>query len=203
MSAKRRLAIFASGTGSNYQAIDQAIKTGKLDAEIVLLVCDQPEAKVIEKAEQNQLASFVFNPKEYQDKQVFEMEIVSELQARHVDWIILAGYMRLVGPTLLDEYEKRIINIHPSILPAFPGLDAIGQALDAGVKLSGVTIHYVDSGMDTGEIIAQEAVPVKQGMTKTDLQTAIQQIEYELYPKTIQLLIVENESLNNQQRNKK
>lgn len=202
MSAKRRLAIFASGTGSNYQAIDQAIKTGKLDAEIVLLVCDQPEAKVIEKAEQNQLASFVFNPKEYQDKQVFEMEIVSELQARHVDWIILAGYMRLVGPTLLDEYEKRIINIHPSILPAFPGLDAIGQALDAGVKLSGVTIHYVDSGMDTGEIIAQEAVPVKQGMTKTDLQTAIQQIEYELYPKTIQLLIVENESLNNQQRNK-
>lgn len=194
MSAKVRLAIFASGTGSNYQAIDQAIKTGELDAEIVLLVSDQPGAKVIEKAAQNQLATFVFNAKDYQTKQAFETEIVSELQAHQVDWIVLAGFMRLIGPTLLKPYQRRIINIHPSILPAFPGLDAVGQALDAKVKITGTTIHYVDSGMDTGEIIAQEPVRVKPGMTREELQTAIQKIEHELYPKTIQQLISKGDS---------
>ena len=194
MSAKVRLAIFASGTGSNYQAIDQAIKTGELDAEIVLLVSDQPGAKVIEKAAQNQLATFVFNAKDYQTKQAFETEIVSELQAHQVDWIVLAGFMRLIGPTLLKPYQRRIINIHPSILPAFPGLDAVGQALDAKVKITGTTIHYVDSGMDTGEIIAQEPVRVKPGMTREELQTAIQKIEHELYPKTIQQLTSKGDS---------
>lgn len=194
MSAKTRLAIFASGTGSNYQAIDQAIQTGELDAEIVLLVSDQPGAKVIEKADENQLAKFIFDPKDYQNKCEFETEIVNELQAHQVDWIVLAGYMRLVGPTLLNQYQRRIINIHPSLLPAFPGLDAVGQALDAGVKISGTTIHYVDSGMDTGEIIAQEAVRVESGMTKDELQAEIQKIEHELYPKTIQQLISKGDS---------
>ena len=194
MSAKVRLAIFASGTGSNYQAIDQAIKTGELDAEIVLLVSDQPGAKVIEKAAQNQLATFVFNAKDYQTKQAFETEIVSELQAHQVDWIVLAGFMRLIGPTLLKPYQRRIINIHPSILPAFPGLDAVGQALDAKVKITGTTIHYVDSGMDTGEIIAQEPVRVKPRMTREELQTAIQKIEHDLYPKIIQQLISKGDS---------
>lgn len=194
LSAKTRLAIFASGTGSNYQAIDQAIKTGELDAEIVLLVSDQPGAKVIEKADENQLAKFIFDPKDYQNKCEFETEIVNELQAHQVDWIVLAGYMRLVGPTLLNQYQRRIINIHPSLLPAFPGLDAVGQALEAGVQLSGTTIHYVDSGMDTGEIIAQESVRVKPGMTREELQTKIQKIEHELYPKTIQQLISKGDS---------
>lgn len=193
MSAKARLAVFASGTGSNYQAIDQATKAGNLDAEIVLLVCDQPGAKVIDKADQNQLAKFVFNPKDYQDKQAFETEIVGKLRDHQVDWIVLAGYMRLVGPTLLNHYQGRMINIHPSLLPAFPGLDAVGQALDAGVKISGTTIHFIDSGMDTGEIIAQEPVRVESGMTKEELQAEIQKIEHELYPKTIQQLIRKND----------
>lgn len=179
--------------GSNYQAIDQAIKLGELDAEIVLLVCDQPGAKVIEKADQNQLAKFVFNPKDYQDKHAFETEIVGKLRDHQVDWIVLAGYMRLVGPTLLNHYQGRMINIHPSLLPAFPGLDAVGQALDAGVKISGTTIHFIDSGMDTGEIIAQEPVRVESGMTKEELQAEIQKIEHELYPKTIQQLIRKND----------
>ncbi len=194
MSAKTRLAIFASGTGSNYEAIDQAITAGNLDAEIVLLVCDQPGAIVIDKAAQNQLAQFIFNPKDYQDKHAFEVEIVSKLREHQVDWIVLAGYMRLVGPTLLQPYQRRMINIHPSLLPAFPGLDAVGQALDAGVKISGTTIHYVDSGMDTGEIIAQEPVRVESGMTKEELQAEIQKIEHELYPKTIQQLISKGDS---------
>ena len=194
MSAKTRLAIFASGTGSNYEAIDQAITAGNLDAEIVLLVCDRPGAKVIDKAAQNQLAQFIFNPKDYQDKHAFETEIVGKLRDHQVDWIVLAGYMRLVGPTLLNQYQRRMINIHPSLLPAFPGLDAVGQALDAGVKISGTTIHYVDSGMDTGEIIAQEPVRVESGMTKEELQAEIQKIEHELYPKTIQQLISKGDS---------
>ena len=193
LNLKVRLAIFASGTGTNYQAIDQAIENGELDAEIVLLVCDQPEAKVIEKAKQNQLPTFVFSAGDYQNKVAFETEIVKELESRSVDFIVLAGYMRLIGPTILNHYPRRMINIHPSLLPAFPGLDAVGQALDAGVKVSGVTIHYIDAGMDTGEIIAQEAVKVTPGMTKEDLQTSIQQIEHKLYPKTIQEIIKNNE----------
>lgn len=193
LNLKVRLAIFASGTGTNYQAIDQAIENGELDAEIVLLVCDQPEAKVIEKAKQNQLPTFVFSAGDYQNKVAFETEIVKELESRSVDFIVLAGYMRLIGPTILNHYPRRMINIHPSLLPAFPGLDAIGQALDAGVKVSGVTIHYIDAGMDTGEIIAQEAVKVTPGMTKEDLQTTIQQIEHTLYPKTIQEIIHEGD----------
>jgi len=193
LNLKVRLAIFASGTGTNYQAIDQAIENGELDAEIVLLVCDQPEAKVIEKAKQNQLPTFVFSAGDYQNKVAFETEIVKELESRSVDFIVLAGYMRLIGPTILNHYPRRMINIHPSLLPAFPGLDAIGQALDAGVKVSGVTIHYIDAGMDTGEIIAQEAVKVTPGMTKEDLQTTIQKIEHTLYPKTIQRLIHEGD----------
>lgn len=193
LNLKVRLAIFASGTGTNYQAIDQAIENGELDAEIVLLVCDQPEAKVIEKAKQNQLPTFVFSAGDYQNKVAFETEIVKELESRSVDFIVLAGYMRLIGPTILNHYPRRMINIHPSLLPAFPGLDAVGQALDAGVKVSGVTIHYIDAGMDTGEIIAQEAVEVTPGMTKEDLQTTIQQIEHKLYPKTIQRLIHEGD----------
>src|SRR5690625_98808 len=193
LNLKVRLAIFASGTGTNYQAIDQAIKNGELDAEIVLLVCDQPSAKVIEKAKQNQLPTFVFSAGDYSDKIAFETEIVSELKNRSVDFIVLAGYMRLIGPTILNHYPRRMINIHPSLLPAFPGLDAVGQALDAGVKVSGVTIHYIDAGMDTGEIIAQEAVKVTPGMTKEDLQTTIQQIEHKLYPKTIQEIIHEGD----------
>ena len=194
MSAKTRLAIFASGTGSNYEAIDQAITAGNLDAEIVLLVCDRPGAKVVDKADQNQLTSFVFDPKNYHDKHGFEVEIVSKLREHQVDLVVLAGYMRLIGPTLLQPYQRRMINIHPSLLPAFPGLDAVGQALDAGVKISGTTIHYVDSGMDTGEIISQEPVRVESGMTKEELQAEIQKIEHELYPKTIQQLISKGDS---------
>ncbi|GGM29145.1 phosphoribosylglycinamide formyltransferase [Paraliobacillus quinghaiensis] len=185
-----KIAIFASGTGSNYDAIIAAIQAGELDCEVALLVSDKPAAKVIEKAKQNQTPTFVFDPRQYPDKAAFEQEIVEQLQVNNIEWIVLAGYMRLVGPTLLHEYEGRILNIHPSLLPAFPGLDAIGQAARAGVKITGVTIHYVDEGMDTGTIIAQEALPVTNEMTEVDLQKQIQRIEHKLYPQTIQQVIL-------------
>lgn len=185
----KHLAVFASGTGSNFDAIQQAIEEGALDADITLVVSDVPTSAVIDKAKRKGLKTFVFNPQSYPDKRSFEMEIVEALQAADVDFIILAGYMRLVGPTLLHAYEGKIVNIHPSLLPSFKGLDAIGQAFDAGVKITGVTIHYVDEGMDTGRIIAQEAVKVADTYERDDLQRAIQAVEHQLYPATIQSLL--------------
>lgn len=188
-----KLAVFASGTGSNYQAIMDSVKNGTLDAEVSLLVCDKPHAKVVEKAREYATPAFVFDPKQYKNKQMYEAKILEVLQEKEIDWIILAGYMRLIGPGLLQAFEGKMMNIHPSLLPAFPGLNAMEQALEAGVKVTGVTIHYVDEGMDTGKIIAQEAVTITDDMTTNDLRKAVQQIEHELYPRTIQQLIRKGE----------
>ena len=185
-----KAAVFASGTGSNFQAI---METENLGCDIALLVCDQPEAKVIEKAEALHVPTLVFQAKQYESKEDFETMIRNKLQESDIQWIFLAGYMRLIGPTLLRAFEGRIINIHPSLLPQFPGLDAIGQAFRAKVKLTGVTIHYVDEGMDTGPIIAQEEVPISKTDTYEQLQQKIQQVEHRLYPKVIQSLVKNNE----------
>ncbi|MFB1050587.1 phosphoribosylglycinamide formyltransferase [Paraliobacillus sp. JSM ZJ581] len=187
--AKPTIAVFASGTGSNYQAIFEAIENKTLICDLALLVTDQPSAKVIKKAEGNNTPYAACNLNDYTSKNTFESAILEQLRIHKVDWIILAGYMRLIGPTLLQAYEGKIINIHPSLLPAFPGLDAIGQAFQAGVKVTGVTIHYVDEGMDTGKIIAQEAVKISENINEQQLQEKIQLIEHELYPKTIQQVI--------------
>ncbi len=189
MHDKQRLAVFASGTGSNFAAIADAIDQGRLDGEIVLLVCDNSEAKVIEKARDRQIPVFVFQPKTYTSKVDYERDILQELNDCQAEWLILAGYMRLVGDTLLDPFEGRIVNIHPSLLPAFPGKDAIGQAFSAGVKVTGVTVHFVDEGMDTGTIIDQEAIRIQPEDDQDTLQANIQEIEHRLFPKTIQALI--------------
>lgn len=184
---KVRAAVFASGTGSNFEAMME--QQHDLNCEIVLLVCDKPGAKVLEKAERFGVPTFVFDAKAYDSKEAYEQKIVEQLQAVNVTWIFLAGYMRLVGRTLLRAFEGRMINIHPSLLPAFPGLDAIGQAYEAGVKVTGVTVHYIDEGMDTGPIIAQEALEVFPEDTRETLQIKIQQVEHKLYPQVIKQLI--------------
>ncbi|MFD3447594.1 phosphoribosylglycinamide formyltransferase [Microbacteriaceae bacterium 4G12] len=184
-----RIAVFASGSGSNFQAIIDAVEAGKLDAHICLLVCDKQEAKAIERARKHGISVFSFSPKSYSSKETFEREILQQLQDLNVDWIILAGYMRLIGTTLLTSYKGRIVNIHPSLLPSFPGKDAIGQAFAAGVKITGITIHYVDEGMDTGPIIAQEAVRVTGDDTRESLQMKIQAVEHSLYVETIRKLL--------------
>ncbi|MDX5475623.1 MAG: phosphoribosylglycinamide formyltransferase [Bacillaceae bacterium] len=186
---KTRIALFASGSGSNVQALLEACRSGELQAEPVLLICDKPEAKVVERAAQASLPTFTFQPKMYINKDAFEKEILQKLQQQNVDYIILAGYMRLVGPTLLQAYEGKIINIHPSLLPAFPGLDAIGQAIEAKAEVTGVTVHYVDEGMDTGPIIAQQQVEVLPEDTRESLQRKIQQVEHLLYAKTLQIIL--------------
>ncbi len=189
-----KLAVFASGTGSNFDAIVQAIEAGELDAEVSLLVCDRIEAPVVEKAQRADIDTVVFNAKVYENKAAYEQALLKDCQEREIDYIILAGYMRLIGPTLLKPYEKRIINIHPSLLPAFPGKDAIGQAFDKQVKMTGVTVHFVDDGMDTGPIIDQEAIRIEDSDSKEDVQKKIQAIEHQLYPRVIQSLLVKEDA---------
>ena len=183
-----RLAVFASGSGSNYEAIAEACADGRLDAEIVLLVCDKPGAKVLERAKRFGTESFAFNPKDYESKAAYETLLVRMLQERGVDFICLAGYMRIVGPTLLGAFEQRIVNIHPSLLPSFTGAQAIQDAVDYGVKIFGVTTPLVDETLDGGRIIDQGAV-VYEGSDIEELTNLIHNIEHKLYVKTINKLI--------------
>ncbi|WP_419954616.1 phosphoribosylglycinamide formyltransferase [Neobacillus niacini] len=189
----RKIAVFASGNGSNFQAIIDVVQTGELKADIALLVCDKPGAFAIERANAARIPTFSFNPKEFSSKEAYEKVITEQLTSYGVEFIVLAGYMRLIGPTLLREYAGRIINIHPSLLPAFPGKDAIGQALAAKAEWSGVTIHYVDEGMDTGPIIVQERVRISEKETRESLQRKIQRIEHKLYPSILQMLLTRGE----------
>ncbi len=183
-----RLAVFASGSGSNYEAIAQACSDGRLDAEVVLLVCDKPGAKVLERAKRFGTESFAFNPKDYESKTAFETVLQRMLEERKVDYICLAGYMRIVGPVLLRAFEQRIINIHPSLLPSFKGAHAIQDAVDYGVKIFGATTHFVDDTLDGGRIIDQGAI-VYEGNDIEELTNLIHKIEHSLYVKTINKLI--------------
>jgi phosphoribosylglycinamide formyltransferase 1 len=194
----KKIAVFASGSGSNFQAIINVIREGLLPAEISLLVCDQPGAFAIERAKANQIPCFIFSAKDYSSKLDYEKEIAALLQDLDVDLIVLAGYMRLIGPTLLKEYEGRIVNIHPSFLPAFPGKDAIGQALAAKANWTGVTIHFVDEGMDTGPIIVQERIRIEENETRESLQKKIQLTEHKLYPSILHMLLTQGEVTNDE-----
>ncbi|MEC1720018.1 phosphoribosylglycinamide formyltransferase [Schinkia azotoformans] len=184
----KKIAVFASGSGSNFQALVDAAKANQLSAEIVLMVCDKPGAYAIERADQAGVPSLVISPKDFASKTDYEKEILQKLNESGVELIVLAGYMRLIGETLLSAYEGRIVNIHPSLLPSFAGKDAIGQAFQAKVKITGVTVHYVDEGMDTGPIIAQEAVKMDEYETRESLEAKIHQVEHLLYPRVIQKL---------------
>lgn len=182
----KRLAVFASGSGSNLQVLlDKANANDLGGATIALVVCDKPEAKAVERAKQAGVPCLALVPREFPDKRAYEERILQELEHRGIDWIVLAGYMRLCGSTLLQAYGGRIINLHPSLLPAFPGKDAIGQAFDYGVKYTGVTVHFVDEGMDTGPIIAQEPVRIYNDDTKEELASRIHEVEHRLLPQVV------------------
>ncbi|MDR0267643.1 phosphoribosylglycinamide formyltransferase [Paenibacillus sp.] len=181
-----RIAVFASGEGSNFQALAEAAIEGKLGgAEVALLVSDKPSAPVVGRAERLGIPAFLFNPKDYTSREAYEREIVKRLKENHIDLVVLAGYMRLLTPVIVGEYRGRLINIHPSLLPAFPGKDAIGQALAYGVKVSGVTVHFVDEGMDTGPIIAQRAIDIVSGETAESFAQAVHSVERGLYPEVV------------------
>ncbi|WP_078394276.1 phosphoribosylglycinamide formyltransferase [Shouchella patagoniensis] len=186
-----KLALFASGTGSNAEVLIRSAQAGELSGEVALVISDKPSAPVLAKAQALGVKTVAIRPTSFQNKAEYEQELVSRLQSEEVDLVVLAGYMRLIGPVLLSAYEGKIINIHPSLLPSFPGLDAIGQALQADVTVTGVTIHYVDAGMDTGPIIAQREVPLVEGETHETLAKKIQAVEHKLYPTVVNQLLHE------------
>ncbi|AUJ52738.1 phosphoribosylglycinamide formyltransferase [Staphylococcus hominis] len=185
-----KVAIFASGSGSNFENIVSKVDKGQLNnIEITSLYTDHHDAYCIERAKQLKVMVHINEPKDFENKGEYEQKLIQLLHSEEVEWIILAGYMRLVGPDLLNAYEGKILNIHPSLLPKYKGKDAIGQAFNSGDKETGSTVHYVDSGMDTGEIIEQRKCDINPDDTKETLEERVKQLEYELYPSVIAKVI--------------
>ncbi|TGD18084.1 phosphoribosylglycinamide formyltransferase [Levilactobacillus suantsaiihabitans] len=187
----KRLAVFASGNGTNFTALWQAIQDRQLPATIALLVCDHADAPVIQRAQAARVPVFCLDFKAYATKAEAETVILDQLRAAQVTAILLAGYMRLIGPTLLAAYPQRIINLHPALLPHFPGRHSIEDALAAKVTTTGVTIHFVDAGIDTGQIIGQRAVPILPTDTYATLAPRIHAVEHQFYPDTLQQLLAQ------------
>lgn len=185
---KKRIAIFASGRGSNAQALYEKMKEGAICAEVVLVVSDHRDAGVLEKAKGWGVPVVVAPRNEFSSKEEMESYILERIKPYEVDYIVLAGYMRLLSSTFIASYERRIINIHPALLPAFKGLHAQRQAIEAGVKVAGCTVHFVDAGMDSGPIIAQTAVPVYDEDTEETLAERILEQEHRTYCRVLQLL---------------
>lgn len=187
MSSLPKLGVLGSGSGSNCQSIFDAIDSGFLKAEVVLVLSDNPDAYILERARQRGVRAEVIDCRGFKSKfpDESQQEVADLLKNCGVDLVCLAGFMRLVKKPLLDAFPGRILNIHPSLLPAFPGLEAWTQAVEAGVSESGVTVHYVDAGMDTGSIIKQLSVPVLEGDTPETLHARIQVQEHILYPEVI------------------
>jgi len=182
-----KIAVLGSGKGSNFRAILSAIMEGHLRVTPVLAASDVADAGILTLADNLGIPTTVIDEPKFQTRLSEEVEskLVEELQASGAELIVLAGYMRLVKAPLLEAFPRRIINIHPSLLPSFPGLEAWRQALTAGVKITGCTVHFVDSGMDTGEIIAQSEVSILPGDTPETLHARIQEAEHELYPEVL------------------
>lgn len=181
---KLKLGVLGSGKGSNFRAIAEAIARGDLDAEVCIVLSDVETAGLLDLARERGLRAEFIAPGRFKTRLEPEAEsrLVARLREAGVEWVVLAGYMRMIKAPLLAAFPRRIVNIHPSLLPAFPGLEAWRQALAAGVAETGCTVHYVDAGMDTGEILAQRAVPVLPGDTAETLHARIQVAEHVLYP---------------------
>ncbi|MCS6984912.1 MAG: phosphoribosylglycinamide formyltransferase [Leptospiraceae bacterium] len=183
---KKRIAIFISGRGSNMRSLLERIKKGDLKAQCEFVFSDRHDAPGLQKAQHYGVTTYSFGVKEFSSKERYEAELLRLLQKHQVEFIVCAGYMKLIGKTLLDAYPYRIVNIHPSLLPAFPGLRAQKQALDYGVRYSGCTVHFIDEGVDTGPIIAQAVCEVSPKDTEESLSRKILKLEHELYWRALQ-----------------
>lgn len=188
MVKKISLGVLASGRGSNLQAIIDSINKGKIDAKIELVISDVKDAYVLKRAEKNNIKNIFVDPKTYVSKQEFEKEVIRLLKENSVELICLAGFMRVLSSDFVKEFKNRILNIHPSLLPSFPGLHVQKKALKHGVKFSGCTVHFVDEGVDTGPIIIQAVVPIFDNDTEELLSERILKEEHKIYPKAIQLI---------------
>jgi phosphoribosylglycinamide formyltransferase-1 len=188
---KVRVGVLASGRGSNLQAIIDAIEARKLDAQIVLVLSNKKDAVALERARKHGLTDVFLDPKPFagqpDSREAYDRAVLDVLRKHDVELVLLAGYMKIVTPVLVKAYENRMMNIHPALLPSFPGLDAQKQALEHGVKISGCTVHFVTEGVDEGPIIIQAAVPVQEGDTPETLAARILVEEHKIYPKAVQL----------------
>jgi phosphoribosylglycinamide formyltransferase 1 len=179
-----RLAVLVSGRGTNLEALASAIDAGRCDAEIVLVATDNPEAGALRFAEARGIPRAVV-PYVRGDRRAFSLTLAERVQASRPDLVVLAGFMRILSPEFVERFDARLVNVHPSLLPAFPGKDGVGEALAAGVRIAGCTVHLVDQGVDTGPILAQAAVPVLPGDTRESLHARIQAREHELLPRVV------------------
>ncbi|MGM0502385.1 MAG: phosphoribosylglycinamide formyltransferase [Bacillota bacterium] len=182
-----KIGVLASGRGTNLQSIIAAIEAGEIPAEIKLVISDKQEAGALARAEKHEIDNCYINPADYENNEDFEQEMVDRLKDQGVELVVMAGFMRLLSPYFIRQYRNQIMNIHPSLLPAFKGLHAQKQALDYGVKIAGCTVHFADEGMDTGPIILQAAVEVKQDDTEETLANRILEQEHQIYPQAIKL----------------
>ncbi len=185
------IAVLGSGQGSNFQAITDAIQNGLLNARIVCVLSDVPDAFILERARRIGIPAEIIDPAPYKTRLdgAAELKTIACLRRHGTELVVLAGFMRMLKTRLLKAFSARIINIHPSLLPAFPGLASWKQALDYGVKITGCTVHFVDIGMDTGPIILQKTVPVLDDDTPATLHARIQEQEHIAYPEAIRLII--------------
>ncbi len=184
---KLKLGILGSGKGSNFKAIQSQIKQGKLDAVVAVVISDVANAGILELARSYGITGHFVSPGKFKTKLEpdAESKVVELLKINNVDLVVLAGFMRMIKEPLLKAFPRRIINIHPSLLPKFPGIESWKQALTAGEKMTGCTVHHVDSGMDTGEIIERSETPILPGDTPEILHHRIQELEHALYPEVI------------------
>jgi len=186
-SDKKRLAVLASGSGSNLQAIIENCQNGYIPAEVAVVLSNNTSAYAIERAKNFNIATVVLETKDFDSREAYDKKVVEILKSYEIDLVVLAGYMLLVTSEFLKGFQGRIMNIHPALLPAFAGTDGIGDALTYGAKVAGVTVHFVDEGCDTGPIILQDCLKIKEGETKEELAKRIHTIEHRLYPEAIKL----------------
>ncbi|MFQ5803351.1 MAG: phosphoribosylglycinamide formyltransferase [Candidatus Methylomirabilales bacterium] len=184
---KLRVGVLVSGRGSNLQAIIDASEAGKLNAAVVVVVSDVKDAYALERARQHRIPPVVVDPKAHATREAFDEVIASVFTEHQVELVCLAGYMRVLSPAFIHRFRHRIMNIHPALLPAFPGLHVQRKGLDHGVKFSGCTVHFADEGVDTGPIIIQAVVPIFDDDTEDTLSARILQYEHQIYPRAIQL----------------
>lgn len=183
------IAVFASGRGTNFEAIIKSVKKGLIKANLSLLVCDNPEAPAIKKAQKAGIKVALVKRDEFAGKRSFEDKIIEYLKEHKIELIVLAGFMRLLSPEFVRCYKNRILNIHPSLLPSFKGEEGIKDAFNYGVKVTGVTVHFVDEEMDHGPIVLQAPVEIEKNDTLVSLETKIHKVEHRLYPAAIKLYV--------------
>lgn len=183
------IAILVSGRGTNLQAVIDAVSRGEIKAEIALVVSDNKDAYALTRAEKSGIETFVLSAKDFSSREAYDKEVIKELEKKNVGLVVLAGFMRLVSGYFVEKYKNKIINVHPALLPSFKGTHSIRDAFEYGVKTTGVTVHFVDSELDHGPIILQEAVSVEESDTLEKVEEKIHKVEHKLYPEAIRLFV--------------